>query len=409
MKLTSLFREIDLSKLIQNKYCELKKQISKFTDDEIMANDLHILAENCSEEFKIEPVNIEEKILNKSIDQTKIRKRITDFYNSSGRDYVDVDGVCFKFDFAFIGDEVLFKCQASTYSLSPYPIVEIFNHHITFAYEKTLQEMQKEDIKETILRALENDLKSVKSGIEYANKDVEEYNNNIYNFTMNELKNRKSKIQQFYDISKMFEIPLNKTKYAETYIPLQRKKIPIAQKYNQVEKIYCISNADYNSILDIIKHNGSTYERTPSSYKTLQEEDLRNTLLASLNAMYQGGVMGEAFRNHGKTDVCIEMENRAAFVAECKMWKGASKIAEAINQLDGYLTWRDCKTALIYFVRNKNFLDVLSKAEESLRKQENIREFQLKDRNEFDCSFISETNPGQLIRMRVMLFNLFVE
>lgn len=88
----------------------------------------------------------------------------------------------------------------------------------------------------------------------------------------------------------------------------------------------------------------------------MQEEDLRNTLLAMLNATYKGNATGETFRRKGKTDICIEMENRAAFVAECKIWKGAKALTNAVRQLNGYLTWRDCKTALIVFVRQKDYL-----------------------------------------------------
>ncbi len=77
--------------------------------------------------------------------------------------------------------------------------------------------------------------------------------------------------------------------------------------------------------------------------------------MRTLNGTYLGGAVGEAFRNNGKTDICIEEKNRAAFVAECKMWTGQKAIADALKQLDSYLTWRDCKTALIYFVRKKIF------------------------------------------------------
>ena len=91
----------------------------------------------------------------------------------------------------------------------------------------------------------------------------------------------------------------------------------------------------------------------------MQEEDLRNTLLAALNSTYLGKATGETFRNNGKTDICIEADDRAAFVAECKMWTGSKAVAKAIHQLDSYLTWRDCKTALIYFVRRKDFISVV--------------------------------------------------
>ena len=150
-----------------------------------------------------------------------------------------------------------------------------------------------------------------------------------------------------------------------------------------------------------------TYERTPASYKSLHEEDLRNTLLASLNATYKGDATGETFINAGKTDICIERENRAAFVAECKMWTGQKEVEKAIDQLDSYLTWRDCKTALIYFVRRKDFIKILGTAEEALKGFANMRNVTVIDKNEFECLFLSKANPGQQVRMRVMLFNLY--
>ena len=38
------------------------------------------------------------------------------------------------------------------------------------------------------------------------------------------------------------------------------------------------------------------------------------------------------------------------------------EVQSAVNQLDSYLTWRDCKTALIYFVKRKDFIKVLENA-----------------------------------------------
>ena len=206
----------------------------------------------------------------------------------------------------------------------------------------------------------------------------------------------------------MFEVPIEKKEYAETHIPLKRNIVPVAKHYES-SNYYGISDSDYRDILATIKHTASTYERTPTSYKSLLEEDLRNTLLASLNATYKGDATGETFRNSGKTEICIERENRAAFVAECKMWTGQKEVEKAIIQLDNYLTWRDCKAALIFFVRRKDFLRTLDAAESALRAFKNMRNVTAMDKNEFDCLFLSESNPGQQIKLRVMLFNLYCE
>ena len=91
------------------------------------------------------------------------------------------------------------------------------------------------------------------------------------------------------------------------------------------------------------------------------------------------------------------------------MWTGQKEIVEAVHQLDNYLTWRDCKTALIYFVRRKDFIKVLDKAKEALIAMDGMKNVKEIDRNEFDCLYISKSNVGQQIKIRVMLFNLFSE
>ena len=73
------------------------------------------------------------------------------------------------------------------------------------------------------------------------------------------------------------------------------------------------------------------------------------------------------------------------------------------------MTWRDCKTALIYFVRRKDFLAILHTAEETLRAISEMRQVQVMDKNEFKCCMVSAQNPGQQIQVRVMLFNMYAK
>ncbi len=404
------FRDIDLgSSLIFNKQ-KMAAKVDSFKNEEIMANDLEILAGNLYEEFRIEPVEImDEEFSKRHIGQAKIKKRIDpflqDFY---GKEYTEVDGVVMIFYFPFTGEEDLFKCHASTYSLSGYPDISISRGFISIRYEYSLSELQSESAKDSALKKLERDIKDIRDGINYANKDVEAYNMSLKKQALQLLEEKKRKVESFFSVANMFEVPVKKSAYAETHVPLQRKIVPIAHEYKK-EDIYSISDANYADILATIKHMGSTYERTPKSYEAMKEEDLRNTLLAALNGTYLGGAVGEAFRNNGKTDICIEEKNRAAFVAECKMWTGQKAIADALKQLDSYLTWRDCKTALIYFVRKKDFLAILQTAEEALRAIPEMRQVQVLDKNEFKCCMISAQNPGQQIQVRVMLFNMFAK
>ena len=404
------FRDYDLRQVIANQWAAVNKKIDTMSNEEIMANGLDVLAENIYQEFFIEPVTIfEEDFSKRNIKQGKIQKYIDPFFRDySDREYVEVDGVIAEFYFPFTGEADLFKCRASTFSMGVYPEITVNKATVSFRIERSLSEMNNANAKDNLIGSLDHALKEIREGLSYANNDVTAFNYSLKQQAMKWLEEKKKKVEAYFSIATMFEVPIEKKEYAQTHIPLKRNIVPVAKHYES-SNYYGISDGDYKDILDSIKHTGSTYERTPSSYKALHEEDLQNTLLAALNATYKGDATGETFRNRGKTDICIERDNRAAFVAECKMWTGQKEVGKAIDQLDGYLTWRDCKTALIYFVRRKVFLKTLESAETALRAYDSMRNVTALDKNEFECLFLSKANPGQQIKMRVMLFNLYCE
>lgn len=397
------FHDYDLGQVIANRNAAACRKIDNMSNEVIMANAPEILAENIYQEFFIEPVTIyEENVSQRSVSQGKIRRYIRPEYRDyPGKEYVEVDGVITTFFYPYTGEADLFKCRASTFSFSPYPEIDVYKDDVAITVECPLDEINPENM----LSSVEQKIRSIREGVALANSDVESFNRSLKYQAQKWLEDKKYKVEKYYRIAAALEVPVEKKAYAATHIPLQRKIVPVARQYDRSD-YYCIADADYTDILETIKHTGSTYEQTPASLKG-QEEDLRNLLLASLNAIYKGDAAGERFRNKGKTDICIERENRAAFVAECKMWTGPKAVGNAIEQLDGYLTWRDCKTALIYFVKKKEFLKILETAENALRACDGLRSVYKKDKNEFDCTFSSKSNPGQLVRMRVMLFNLY--
>ena len=94
-----LFSDYDLRKILESHSQKMKEKIDCYSNDEIMANNLELLADNCFEEYKIEPVIIGEEEFNKrSIVQQKIQKRIEPFFRDVyQKDYVEVDGIVAKF------------------------------------------------------------------------------------------------------------------------------------------------------------------------------------------------------------------------------------------------------------------------------------------------------------------------
>lgn len=64
----------------------------------------------------------------------------------------------------------------------------------------------------------------------------------------------------------------------------------------------------------------------------------------------------------GKTDILLRADSRNVFIAECKFGRGPAAMAEAVDQLLGYLSGRDTKAAILRFHRGRNFTDVVAKA-----------------------------------------------
>lgn len=399
------FHDSELRIVIFNRENALKKKIDQFTDDEILANDENILADNLYEEFRFIPVEIQDEDSCRRKMSTQKITVVNQFRVFQDEpQYFEVDGVVIDLCIPFVGDEILFQCKASTFSLSPYPDITILDGCIGLHYEFRIEKGAETRIVHDLCSKRDHDVQSLRAGISYANNDVVAFNSGLRDKALTMIKSKKEKVSSVHALSELLAIPVHQNGFAQAHIPVKRRIQPISHSYNR-ETVYSITDKDYDDILQAIKQIGSAIEQTPASYKSMNEEDLRNVLLAHLNGYYLGQATGEAFRKSGKTDIRIEKENRAAFVAECKIWNGEKGIEKAIGQMDHYLTWRDCKTALVFFVRRIDFLAILDTAKVNLKNQANIRSVKEIDRNEFDCSYCSQATPGQIIRIRCFFFN----
>lgn len=121
-------------------------------------------------------------------------------------------------------------------------------------------------------------------------------------------------------------------------------------------------------IVSVIDNQGRQFEKTPLTYKNLKEEDLRNIILTNLNGLFEGKATGESFSNRGKTDIYLNIDKGNILIFECKIWHGEALYNETINQLLKYLTWRNNFGIIIFFVRLKNFSQILKNMENIIKK-----------------------------------------
>lgn len=405
-----LFNTYSLSELIESRKKEIERYVTSLSDDEIMSGQDEIIVNNMYEEYRFELVDIKDEMVeNRRIEQTKI-----EMYNR-GTMYPDtpetffIDGVKVTVTYPFIGDKILLQSRGSTYTLSGNPKAELYAGYLTISIVEPLESLNREDGKAILDNKSKRESNRIRELVGYCNKDAERFNNFLKGYARGQVNIRKDKVSKFYNIAKTLEIPLVQSnpkiieliKSGRNIIPLEKRNIS-----NELE--YAISNEAYEEILNFIKHEGSTFERTPETYSLLKEEQLRDVILSQLNGVLKGKATGECFRKKGKTDILIEYENRAAFVAECKVWAGSKVLQSALEQLQGYTTWRDNKLSLILFSKNKDFFKVLDEIKKTLPLEENYINLEEKDKNEFELKLKSKNNDSQILKVRVFAFDLHV-
>lgn len=403
------FGDQELRRYLGEKANRLKREINGLSGDTLHANTHDYLVSHFLEKYQVTPIVIEDEDVSlREQERCKINKRLPDFEGQLyGKSSVEVEGVHISFHFPFTGDPQLFHMRASSFSLGGYQEIELAGNTLVIRLEYQIYTNAELPSVDQILKDLEARRKDIDEGIAYVNNDVGEFNSALNTFIETELGKREDLARKFEGLEHDLEIPLTKAKTASSLVPLKKRKTLELSTTSTRENNWCISDGEYREILGMIKNFYSTCERTPETYSSLNEEALRDLSLASLNSVYEGKAGGETFRHKGKTDISIEAENRAAFVAECKIWNGEKKFTDAIAQLLGYLTWRDVKTALIVFSRKRRFDDVLAHVSNALQSHEDIRSFKAIDKNEFDCQFVRSDKPGQITHVRVLVFDLY--
>jgi hypothetical protein len=118
--------------------------------------------------------------------------------------------------------------------------------------------------------------------------------------------------------------------------------------------------AQYDHALHIIQSMCVMMERSPSAYSNMEEEHIRDQLLVQLNGHFEGNATGETFNRRGRTDILLREKGLNVLIAECKFWRGPKGFRDAIDQLLGYVAWRDTKASMLVFSRDVVLTTVLS-------------------------------------------------
>lgn len=271
----------------------------------------------------------------------------------------------------FDGDADLFKVRPNNYTMSP-PRGRVVDQTLEFALEGT-------NITADQARAeIDQWLNSVEQYLSWHRDGLRGFNEGIASLARDAIMKRRAKLLADQRLVESLGIPLRHRDGAlPTYkAPEVRRKIAPKMPTSTTGPYKpepTLEMAEYENILGIMQSMVKVMERSPKAFHDIGEEDIRMHFLVQLNGQYQGQATGETFNYQGKTDILIRSGDRNIFIAECKFWGGPAKLSETIDQLLSYLSWRDSKTAILLFNRNKDFSKVLAAIPHTVKSHQKFR------------------------------------
>jgi hypothetical protein len=268
---------------------------------------------------------------------------------------------------------------------------------------------------EELKKLIEREVNDIHSNLRGLIKDFEEFNDSLQYHIRTVFGLRKQRILDNKSLLASLGIPLKcKATTSETFAipqPLLREKIiikkPIVSEVGYTPEP-TLDSENYLKILKIINDVGKNFERMPSTFKDKGEEDLRDHIILVLDPNFElGGVSGETFNKTGKTDILLRYDSTVVFIAECKFWGGDKMYLRTIDQLLKYLSWRDTKTSVVIFVREKNFSSILEKVQVVTETHSNYLGFVSKsDENWFNYRFHLNEDKNREVKLAVQLYHL---
>jgi hypothetical protein len=340
----------------------------------------------------------------------------------------DIPGSRFpRFDFMITDTNKMFRKQVIIYHIPYSGDVNLLqlrpNPFTLMSYEANFDNRQKCVLIEII--NFYNDPEKIKQQynqeVNYLSSNYGNLRNNCQTFNTSlessirhSIDSRRQQVLQKNSLLASLGVPMKKKEgIAETFsVPNPKLKDKIIVKPIVYEKDFkpepALDDNNYKKILKIINDVGKNFERLPSTYKGKSEEDIRDHILLILDPNFElGSAGGETFNKIGKTDISLRYDSSVVFVAECKYWKGGKMYLKTIDQLLGYLTWRNSKVAVINFVQNNEFSDVLEKVKISTKTHPNyLKELNSNDETWFNYKFHLNGDRNRELDLAVISFHL---
>ena len=409
-----LFCSYDLDDAIRQKIASIPNEIDGIPQDQFQISSDDDLTAHFTTRLLIDPLELHENAAEMTQRETQVdvsgdRNR---FFSRGSSGPFFIPGTRITVTMPYTGDSGLWTAKTNPYSsMLPRGSIDKAGNSgmLRFVFD-----LPHDSDPSVLKQRLDGELKLVREYLNWSKAQVESYNAGLSSHVRAAIAQRRERLKKHAGIADLLSIPLKSNPSAPTLNPLTLERrvpppLPVPPK-SGLKPEPGISEGEYERILKILRHEGRSFETTPATFAGLGEEGLRDVILAHLNGHYEGSASGETFRRNGKTDIIIQVENRSAFVAECKLWSGQKAVGDALDQLLSYLTWRDSKAALIFFNTSVAAFSSLGiKLKSSLMEHPLfIKELDCIEAGEWRFRMRSKEDEGRIVTVHCFLFNLYV-
>lgn len=402
------------SEFFEDRIRQMAQEIAKLPKNDVLNINEDEYIDYLENEYSLIPISIrrdEAEIFN----PRQIRKEVRcnpythAIYGYGENDTIVYDGYEIKVAYPFEGDSILFFVRPNTFTIGGAVPKEIDINDRLGKVIVTIECWDKDpdhfnNDKESIFNSKIAPLLTV-------NPEVERFNEQLRSRIVSEFQKRKEECLSENAFFRAINVQPSDVPYKVSVPTVKKKQVPHPEVKRQEYKPYpSMDDRMYTDILQTLYRAGQAMERKPSTYMDKGEEALRDLFIFRLEDRYESAtVTGETFNFGGKTDICLKdaASNANLFIAECKIWHGAKAFSEAIDQLfDRYLTVRDSKVALMFFVVGNEFNSVLETIKQEAPKHKYFTSYKgEREKSSFSYMFSLPTDMEQKVFLEIMAFH----
>jgi len=394
-----LFSRPDLRHVLDHQRKSISSDVDALDDDRLLSTPEADLVRHFVEKNLVETPTLRRDAW--SIDEREVTQSFEDYGHQVTRKVQQLE-VHVPFD----GEAELFALRPGTYTFSP-PVARVAGQILVLTLTPAHG-----DNADAIRASINRELDHIDSYLAWTRADVDAHNYQLEGLASQAVTARRELLLKRRGLVAALGIPVReRAGTATTYAaPGVRRKVAPAlpkapTKPFAPEPVLAVDT--YEHILGVMQNMTLVMERNPATFARMNEEALRDHFLVQLNGHYEGAATGETFNAAGKTDILIREGERNIFIAECKIWKGAKGFDGTIDQLFGYASWRDSKTAIVIFNRNRDTSRVISEVRVRTAAHANFkRELPYAQESGYRCIMCHPSDASRELILTVLVFDI---